>query len=456
LAHFALGVPLQLSDSFGNLAGILDIPYWDAVRTMFTPSPGYYRPLLLVQLKTVLDLSGGSYFAWYKGVQVLQIVLCIGFFVRLLRVRTGIDAAAATLAVAVLVGLHTFNGTIRETFPINTHMTILVACLATANLVVSRGGWWTGAAAVGLFLFAALTVESGLLIWVIVAAAFIAGLRGIPRWGVLAVTLAFAGYLVARLLVFDVGGPGLDERSTGFGLRVMEPSELTARFDDRRPVLYAYNIAGNMSSVLFSEPRAGVFVLVGSLFEGDLRAWRLVNVVSSGLMTLAVLAYGCRRYRTWRRGEAFDACDRLAFVAAGVIGANAVLGYAYSKDVIMSPAGVFYALLAYVAMRHLLEWWSASPRSVAATLAVSGLLILVSAGWAVRLVGLHVSLRDQAARVREDWATADQELGAAAIGALTPGGLALKHQLQQDALTIRPWPPGLWLPLDRRLFDRDY
>lgn len=456
LTHFILGIPLQVWDSFGNLTQIQEIGYVDAIKAFFAPSAGYYRPLLWAQLKTVLELTNGHYYAWYKGVQVLQIILCLGLFVRLLSVRTAIDAAAAVLALAVLVGLHTFNGTVRETFPINTFMTILVACLAVANLAIARNRWWVDAAAVVLFLFAALTVESGLLVWVIATTAYVVGLRGISGRGVIAISVLTVAYFAARFLVLDIGTPGLGERATGFGFRMLERTELPVVFGDNPLLLYAYNIAGNLSSILFSEPRQGVFVFVASLMRGDLVEWRVANVLASTLATIVIGWYGWRAVRGWFAGADVGTHGRLAVVALGVVCANAVIGYPYSKDVIMSPAGVFYALGAYVALREMLQWLSA-PGRLATVRVMSALMLFVLGGaWSVRVVGLHWSLREQSMRVREDWATIDQDLGRGGINSLTPAGHALKQALQDDALVTRAAPPGLNLPALRRWVDQDY
>ncbi|MBI4886439.1 MAG: hypothetical protein HY824_05065 [Acidobacteria bacterium] len=456
LAHFVLGIPLQVGDSFGDLTEIQDRTFWDVAAHAFQPGPAYYRPLRWVQMKGVFDLSAGRYYAWYKGVQVAQIALCLLLFVRLLRPKEGIDAAAALLALAVLAGLHTFNDTVRETFPINHFMMVVIACLAAANLAVSRARWWSDAAAAALWLFAALTLESGVLVSVIVVAAYLAGLRGVSSRGVAAVVALTAGYVVLRFAVFHVGGPGLDERSSGFGFRVIERAELPVRFGGNPLPFYLYNIAGNVLSLLFGEPRGGVFVFVRSLVEGDVRAWRVLNVLSSTLTTLAAGWYAVRRARAWRAGEPMDAHDRLAATGAALIAADAVLGYAYSKDVIMSPAGVFYALIAYASARALLQWLAAPARTALVRAAFVVVLVVLSSAWSVRVVGLHWSLREQAMRVREDWATIDQDLAANGFAPLTPSGVALKQALQTDALITRAAPPGLDLPALRSWFDEDY
>ncbi len=455
LGHFLLLIPVQVSDSFGNLAQIHEPSLGTVAHHVLRGQTGFYRPMLWVTLKAVSDLAGDQPTVWFRVTLAAQVAILLALFVRLVRVRTLADAAALPLALAVLVGLHTFNDAIREAFPINTFMTILIACLAAANLSASRGGWLVDAAAVVLLAFAALTVESGLLVWVIVVAAWVAGLRGVSRRGVAATTLVVAAYFVIRFAVLTVGAPGLDERSTGFGFRMLEPAELQARFGGHAWQLYAYNVVGNVLSLLFTEPRFGVFLFVRSALDGEIPAWRIVNVVASSLSTLLLVVFGVRRLLAWRRGLTPAYHDRLLVIGLAVAGANAVIGYAYSKDVIMSPAGVFYAVAVFVAARASVDWLGAPRRRVAAAAAALVFAVL-SAAWAVRAVGLHESLRRQAFLVREDWATVDQDFPDLEDRRLPPATRALKQKLQGDALWS-PVPPQLdWSALPRDVFDQDY
>ena len=59
--HFLLGIPVQFSDSFGNMVK-LATPWSELMRNEFTQH-GYLRPMLWAGLKLVYDASGGEYFA---------------------------------------------------------------------------------------------------------------------------------------------------------------------------------------------------------------------------------------------------------------------------------------------------------------------------------------------------------------------------------------------------------
>ena len=133
-------VPVQVSDSLGE---ILDAQQSPSVYASFTGSFGgtaYLRPLRIAQIKALFNLAHGHYWLVYRGFHALLLIAAVLLFVRALDVRTWADVAAAVFALTVLTGLHTFRGTVREAFPINHFLEIVVLCLLAVNLARSRGG----------------------------------------------------------------------------------------------------------------------------------------------------------------------------------------------------------------------------------------------------------------------------------------------------------------------------
>ena len=446
LGYFLIGLPIQVSDSFGNMLK-LAVSWRDLMVGEFTQR-AYLRPFLWAELKLVYDLAGGNYFAWYRGTHVVQIAVLLGLFVHLVRPRTWTDAAVLPLGLAVLVGMHTFAGTIREAFPINTFLTILICCFATAALSLARYRWWNDVLALLIFGIAALTVESGLLIGVIVVGLALTGARGVSWRGVALVVAAGLGYFVLRFALLDIGSPGLSERATGFGFTVLEPAQLGERFGSNPVPLYAYNIASSLLTVLFSEPRGGVFRFVwGMVYKYEPAI--MLNVVSSAVATATIVWFAWRRRRAWF-GRSFDREDRLVLLFLMILLANAVISYPYTKDSIVSPAGAFYALAVYVAVRHLVlaagSW--VSIRGVVTALCC----LILSVTWAVRYTGQHAILRHDAFVVRTEWAYIDQWLKRQNI-ILSPRERALQRQLRNDALIWHPVPPAF--PIQSRWFDLD-
>jgi hypothetical protein len=447
LGHFLLGLPVQLSDSFGNMLK-LEATWRELMIAEFTQR-GYLRPLLWAELKAVYDVSGGDYSAWFRGVHVAQVAGLVALYVCLVRPRTWRDAAVLPIGLAVLIGLHTFAGTVREAFPVNTFLTILLFCFAAAALSLARYRWWNDVLALLLFVVAALTVESGLLLVVIVVGAALLGARGVSRVGVGLVLAACAGYFALRFAVLDIGSPGLIERASGYGFGRYEPRELLELFGDNPLPFYAYNVATSFLSVLFSEPRAGVWRLVlGLTTEPEVSM--IVNAIASTLATALIVRYGWHRRRAWM-ARAFDRDDRLVLLFIMVLAANAVVSYPYTKDVIMSPAGAFYALAAFVALRH---WTASFPSSwspARGTVTVVCCLVL-AATWAIRDVGIHMVLRQGALIERNKWAYADQWFEDQNTDLQDPRARALMRTLQYEAMLSAPAPSSFTI-IDSGLFD---
>jgi len=325
--------------------------------------------------------------------------VAVFLFVRVLRVSTLTDFAAAAFALVTLTGLHTFPGTVQEAFPINHFLEILVCCLLALNLARSRGGVWVDAAAAVVFAVAALTLESGLLVWVVAAAAWAVGWRGISTRGLALMTALLLGYACLRFVSLSSGMPALSERRSGYWLSMLEPSELQQRFGTHPLVFYSYNIGTSLMSVLFSEPQAGVFEAVRAWLDDRLLPRVVLQVttsmVATGLIVWAAVRRGIHRH-------ALDDTARFMLIGVAVLGANAVLSFAYTKNEIMSIAGAFYALAAYGAMRDGLLAAPAMQRLARVALAV--LLCLLSVGWTIRSAGVHYVLRLQAFRHQADWA----------------------------------------------------
>ncbi len=449
IGYFLFGVPVQLTDSFGNLVQVRTGTLGSQIYAQFHQA-SYLRPLLWGHLRVIADLSGGRYYEWFRWWHVGQVAVLMLLFVRLLRVRTAADFAVVPLGLAALVGIHTFAGTVREAFPINTFMTILLCCFAAADLALGPPRWWRSVAACVVMAFAALTVESGLLVAVVLVAARMAGARGVSGRGVLAVVTLVGGYLWLRFVLLEVGSPGLMERTSAYGFGKLEPRDLMARFGSNPLPFYLYNVASSIASVLFAEPRAGEYAMTRNLLARELEPWQYVAVIASTLGTLVIAAFAWTRGGEWRRLR-FDRDGQLVAVFAAVTGFNAFISYAYTKDVIMSPAGAFFALALAAATRGVaLGGMPGGPggrpfswRAVALTV----LLGVMSAAWAVRAVGIHVGLRHSALVMRNEWAYAD--LWFADAGQTPTGSAArLRDQLRLDAVSRHPAPAffvGDWL-----------
>jgi hypothetical protein len=449
IAADLLWMPVQVFDSIGE---ILDAQQSPSVWASFADNihgAAYFRPMRIAQIKALFDLAGGEhYWLVYRGFHALLLMTAILLFTLALRVSTKIDFAAAAFALAVLVGLRTFRGTVQEAFPINHFLEIVVFCLIALNLARSRGGWWADVAAAVAFVVAALTLESGLLVWVVAATAWAVGWRGISTRGVAAITVLAAGYVYLRFVYLSTGLPDLTERSSGFLFAMLEPDELQQRFGAQPAWFYAYNVAASALSVLISEPTGGVFMATQAWLSDDLRPRLSIPVITS-VATTVLLVWAAAR--TLRRPRSVDDTARFLVLFAVVLAANSVLSYAYTKDEIMSIAGAFYALAAFAAMRVALTRLDRLPGATAIAL-----LLLVSAltvGWSVRAAGVHYLLRTQAFRQQNDWVHLPGEWRREGRWPADPAAQSVIRRLRQDAVSVAlpntpigvpEWAGGIW------------
>jgi hypothetical protein len=446
MGYFLLRIPVQVFDCFSDMMS-LQQPMGSLLGSAFD-LPAYFRPGRWIVQKIIFELADGSYFYWFRLTQAVQVLAAVLLFVRLLQPRTPLDAALVPLALAVLTGSHTFAWTVREAFPVNHFLTILLCSLAAANLTCARPRRSVDLAATTLFVASASTLESGLLVWVIVAGGRLVGLRGVSRTGLVVITVLLGVYLCVRFVVLDVGMPGLALREAGVGFTRYSGADLVRMFGANPYPFYAYNVLASLAGVLFAEPRDGVWSFTRSLVQGSVHPALLVNVLSSTLATLAVAAFAWRRRRAWL-DRRFDRRDGIVLLFVLVLGANALVSFSYTKDAIMSPAGALLAAAVYVALADGVE---AAARTGARALPVV-VVALLSTGWAIRAVGIHAALARTAFEVREQWASIDEYIPRWR-DELSPAELALKRQLQNEAILYHPGGPPLreaWT----RLFDTD-
>lgn len=445
-----LRIPVQLSDSFTEFMVMQKGSLWQVVQDEFQGGP-YLRPFRRGLIKVVHDLSGGQYQAAFRGFQAAQLILLLVLVVGALKVRTRTDAAVVPITLAVLLGGHTFAGAILEGLPINHFLTILVCCAAAMNLVRATPSLLVDASAIALMVFAMLTIESGLVLVVVFVSAYLVGYRGVSRMATASVVLCVLAYMTWRFAWLDGTTPGLDERSAGFGFRVLSTGELMARFGANPWPFRFYNVLSAVSSVLFSEPRGGVWEFVRGIVQGRPEPWRLITVVSSSAVTLLLAVSVWRRIGAWRRGVFATDTDRLLVMFLVVLAANALFAYAYEKDAILGPAGLFYALAASAVFRDLANDAGHWPlqRSV-----MTVVVVLVACGWTIRFLGIHYSLQMRELTVRNEWAYYEdwvekQQFQTPFTARETAIQQALRRQAIRGASGIRqfasPWP--------RRLFD---
>ncbi len=438
LASVVVRIPVQLTDSLANLIGAQQQSWWEVVAGGV--GGGYVRPFLGLQIKLGYVLAGGHETVFFRALQGAQVVACAWLFVAAARVRTVGAALAVPMGVALFFGGHTFDGAIREAFPINSYLSVVLACLAAVWLSLGAPARWRDAAAMALLVTMLLTVETGGLVLVCLVAAWLTGARGVSSRAVglaLGLTLAL---LAARLAMPGSAAPGLTERPSGFGFTRLEPQALQERFGAFPYPFYAYNVVSQVGTVLFAEPRAGIWSVTASLLAGTTRPSQIVTCLAATLGTILIGWYAWDRRHAWLARDFTDG-DRIMAVFVAVLLANAVVSFPYTKDVIVSPAGALHALAATAAAGYRLGRLGGA--SGGTRVVTSVLFVVLASAATVRIAAAHYQMRDAAFITRNDWSELEAWASKNHLDITEAGVASLARRLQDDALNRRVPPPAV-------------
>jgi len=455
VGHDLLHMPLQVSDS---LSLILDAAVSPSAWSDFhahLSDVSYFRPMRYATIKIVADLGNGNYAFAYRLFHAALVLAFVLLFVRALEIRDRVMLAAAPLALTVFLGIHTFLGTVKEIYPTNHFLQVAVLAMLALNLTQSKGGLLVELTLLLTFAFAALTLESGLLVWVVIVGAWMTGMPGVSKRAVVGATLLLAVYAVVRFGLFSTGLPTIEERSTGFLLGTLEPAQIRERFGENLLLFHVYNVVSSALSVLLSEPRSGVFVFVRAIRGDQLAPRHFIQIGASLFATGMVVAYVVSRLRSGVR-RPLTMADRHTSIFALVLAANASMSYVYTKDEIMSVAGAFYALPVFGAAVYFLRTWPERRRSWAATAAVGMLFVAGSSVWATRAVGVHHVVRSQAFAQRNDWTRLEREWRRDGNWERYAHSAPLIRALRDQAISTRvvnPYFEPRWM---ERVFDINY
>ena len=414
-----------------------------------TASSTTLRPLRRVETRWLLQIrqvTGLSYTAVFRGFHAALTVALVLLFVAALPIRTWVDVAALGGALTVLLGHQTFSGMLREAYPINHYEIVAVGCLGVVALARRPPRWLTDVVIALALAYALLLVESGVLIWVTLAALLAAGFPGVNRRTLLLSTAVLLAYGVLRVSL-GITAPGIGGHGSGYLDVYYQADELERLFGASPWGFMGYNVASALSSVLLSEPRNGVFATLVAWRTGTVNPVVIIHLVSSVLATAALAWHATGWIR--RRHEATES-DRLLLVALAMVAVNCVFAASYIKDEIISTAGVFYAVGVFLSLRALLNRANAHGWAAAVVLAI---VIATGAGlWAFRVMGLHYELRATAFTTRNDWVEVivpneqRRRLATSTAGNLTLrlGREALEHQTTSSR-GLPGWGERYWV-----------
>jgi hypothetical protein len=363
---------------------------------LWLPDTSYYRPLFYLTVSAIWHNAGSleAALAWLKLVQIVAVLLLIALFIVHLRPRTFLDAAAALVAVAVLIGSPGFRDNLE--LPLS-YTTIGLPLVLIVWMVLNREPRpWHAPVIVVLTLIAIGFKEQGLVIIPVVIAAWWMRAPGATRGLATALTAIAIAYVVFRLN-WRAEWP-VFEQAIGLGFTEIEVPEATARFGSFPYLVYANNAASTIAALLFAEPARGVFRILDAWSHGRAQAWQFVHVGSSIALTGVIAWWGVISLRN-RCGWSAESRTFVALIVALV--ACGVLSFNYSRERLAGMAVVFYALAGFLAMRaaasRLLQ---ASPgRFSLAAVAV----VVLALAWQTRAIATIEYVRATAWRSHMEW-----------------------------------------------------
>jgi hypothetical protein len=396
--------PFPIGETVGLLEDIDGTPFRD-VGTFFDPEGrSWYRPLFHFTLWTAWRGTDQVVRA-FDQIRVLELAAVIGLvvlFVRFLRPRALVEAAAAAFALMVLIG----TPGLRDNLEVPMLMTLVGMPLGLAVWMLGehRDRWWHSAVVVVLLLVAIGYKEQGLVIAPLVVAAWWMGAPGASGRTAAATVAATVAYLALRF--GHTGNWPVFEQELGLLFDELSAADAVRRFGDAPYGMYAYNALATTANLLLSEPTRGRFAITSHALEGTIAPWE-VNHVLSSLAASGLFAWWGTSVvrRDWSAG-AWTRESRLAVATALAIASSGALGFMYSRDRLGGMAAVFYAASLYFAARLAAERARRARRLVPIALGLGALAL----SWQLRAVGTLEETRSRSEKNQREWIISLEQL----------------------------------------------
>ena len=371
------------------------------LRSFFDPtSRSWYRPFYHLTWYTLWHLTGDlkRTLLLFRLLEVGLVVALIALFVRALNPRTFSQCAAASFAVAVLMGMPAFRENLELPLPFTLMGMPLI--LVVWMLITHRYRAWHGPVIVAMLVLATGFKEQGLLIVPLVVTAWWLGAPGATGGRAVALTALTVAYLAFRLSTSGAWAPF--EQDFSFGFTRLPAAEASARFGDFPYPAYVYNVLSTVSNILFSEPTSGQFVIISSLIRGEAEPWQVNALVSSSALTALIAWWGVQAWRENAGRPWSHECQVFAAMVVTTL-ASGPLGFNYTRDRFGGMAAVFYAMAAYYAMRKSYARLTVPSGSARTTIYALAGVIALACAWQLRAIGTLESEHWRAYSTRREW-----------------------------------------------------
>jgi hypothetical protein len=388
--------PYPISDSIGHFEDVVRRP----VSSFLVPASAYYRPLFYAALSGIWNNARSipDALTAMRFLHIVPIILLVALLLAQIRPRRGLDAAAAMLAVAVLLGSPGFRDNLE--LPLSYTIVGMPAILGIWMLLERERRPWRGALILALMVVAIGFKEQGLVAVPLIVAAWWLGAPGASRGMAVTAALVAIGYVAFRLAFHDDRLP-LFEQDVGFGFARLSSSDAEQRFGGFPLGIFLYSGFSTIANVLFSEPTEGVFRIAAAVNDGTTQPWHAVHLVSSAVLTIVILWWGAN---AWRRADDWRSSSevRLFLLMLVVLAATGALSFNYSRDRLGGMVVPLYAVTAYHAVRT--AAWQSAGRTLGAV-AIAVLLLVLGATWQLRALHTIENTRQRAINTEREWST---------------------------------------------------
>jgi hypothetical protein len=386
--------PYPLSEAVSLFEDVAQRP----VSSFLVPTTSYYRPLFYVALSTLWHGAGSI----DRGLALIKLLLhilpltvLVVAFIANLRPRSALDAAAATVATAVLIGSPGLLDNLE--LPLSYTLVGMPIAVIVWMLLERERRSWHGPLILALTIVAVGFKEQGLVIVPVIVLAWWMGAPGIGRGTVVSIAVLAIAYVIFRLAYR--GAWPLFEQDVGFGFERLSSTDAAQRFGAFPLWIYAYSSLSTIANVLFAEPTDGIFRIVRAWVEDHSQPWHFVYLFSSVATTTLIAWWGATVLRRSRRSPE----SRVVMAVVISLLACGVLSFNYSRPRLGGMAVPFYALAAYHAIRAV-GYRAAISRRLIAVLTTAALIVLAAA-WQARAIYTIEFTRQRAVNAHREWLT---------------------------------------------------
>lgn len=386
--------PYPISDSIGHFEDVTRRP----ASAFLVPSSAYYRPLFYLTLSGIWHAapSIGDALTAVRLLHIVPILALVALLLGHVRPRNALEAGAAMLAVAALVGAPGLRDNLE--LPLSYTIVGMPALLAAWLLLERRPGLWQHVALAALAAVAIGFKEQGLVVLPLIIVAW--WLRAPGASGRMAAIAVLVGvvYVAFRLAYHDDRLP-LFEQDVGFGFERMSAADAEKRFSAFPLGIFIYSSLGTIANILFAEPTEGVFRIVYAFREQAAQPWHAIHLATSTVLTTLIGWWGISALR---RDGIRSREGRLFLLMLVVLAGTGALSFNYSRDRLGGMAVPLYAVTAFYAVRALAVRASGSlPRAAAAAV----MLALLATGWQLRALHTLETTRQRAINTEREWST---------------------------------------------------